>query len=635
MKYRAEIDGLRAIAIMPVILFHAGIEPFSGGYIGVDIFFVISGFLIASLLIQDIENNKFSFTTFYERRARRLLPALIFTLALIAFLSWAFHVPDKLKNTFQELVSNAFFLSNFHYTLVWDYFEEWKLPPVLLNTWSLAVEEQFYLIIPLILFLFRKNTKLIIVIILVLAVISILWMNLVLEINTKVNYYLLSSRFWELAIGVLLAYFCFYNPKELKIIRNKLPSWLGLLMISALIIFCMYYTELTPYPSNLTLPIIFITALIITIANENNIAGKVLSNSILVYIGKISYPLYLLHFPLIVISKDLLLPLFETWQVNFIAIFLTFIISIFVYHFIENKVRSRKILKSRKAMLFTSALSLMFIASVGYLGHINAIKGRLVLANPELGHVVEKVKLPKGMSLADCGGQTSAKECHLITSNNQNDEKFLIVGDSFAGNLVSPLWVLLKEETNLDLKAKITFACSFIPSISYKYGDECSKARSHLDNLTSDEVNNVIFHINYQAYLEKSKDINGDFDSLTSLFRNLINKGIKVHVIGHRETYNFSPTRAFSYPWLEPFFKNIKNSEILNEYYELWSDHGVFLYLKQNEVSTVEGSYMYYFDRGHLSFKGGSHFLERVGIKHPENLLDNHFNTNLQKKDVY
>ena len=621
MKYRAEIDGLRAIAIMPVILFHAGIELFSGGYVGVDIFFVISGFLIASLIIQDIETNKFSFLTFYERRARRLLPALIFTLVFVAALSWIFHVPDKLKDTFQELVSNAFFLSNFHYTLVWDYFEEWKLPPVFLNTWSLAVEEQFYLIIPLILFLFRKNTKLTIVIILALAVFSILWMNAALEINAKANYYLLFSRFWELAVGVLLAYFFFYNPKELKIFKDMLPSWLGMLMIAALIIFCIYYTELTPYPSNLTLPIIFITALIIIIANGNNVTGMILSNPILVYIGKISYPLYLLHFPLIVFSKELLLPLFETWQVNFIAIFLTFLISIFVYHFIENKVRSRSVLKSRKMLLLSSALSLIFIASIGYLGHINAIKGRLVLLNPELGHIVEKVKLPKGISMSNCGGQTSVKECHLIVSNNQNDKKFLIVGDSFAGNLVSPIWVLLKEEANIDLKAKITFGCSFMPSIYYKWGDECNKARMHLDSLTSKEVNNVIFHINYQKHLEKSKNINEDFESLTLLFKNLIDKGIKVHLIGHRETFNFSPTRAYAYPWLEPFFKKIENSEILDKYYELWSDQGVLLYLKQNEISTVDDSYIYYFDSGHLSFKGSTHFLKRVGIKNADDLL--------------
>tara|TARA_B100001063_G_C16755422_1_gene552839 strand:+ start:175 stop:2049 length:1875 start_codon:yes stop_codon:yes gene_type:complete len=624
MKYRPEIDGLRAIAILPVILFHAGIGIFGGGYVGVDIFFVISGFLIASLIIQDIESNNFSISSFYERRARRLLPALIFTLIFISSLSWLLHTPDKMRETFQQLISNAFFTSNFHYTLIWDYFSDWKLPPVFLNTWSLAVEEQFYLIIPLILMLFSKNIKVTVLIILALTVLSILWMNFALETDTKVNYYLLPSRFWELAIGVLLAYFCYYKPSEVKKLRDNFPSWLVMLLIASLIIFCIYFTELTPYPSNLTIPVILATAVIILIANENDVTGQILSNPVLVYIGKISYPLYLLHFPLIIFSKDLFLPFFEKWQVNFLAVLITFLISMFVYHFIEKNFRSKLILKSKKAMLLTSASSLLLIASIGYLGHTNAIKGRLELMNPELSHINEKLKLPKDVTFSQCAGQSSNKQCHLITSSiKKNNEKFLIVGDSFAANLMSPLWVLLKDESNLDLKAKITFACSFMPSSYGRWGGECGRARTYLENLTTSVADNIIFHINYQSYLDESKNIDKDLNSLTLLFKNITQKGIKIHVIGQRETFNFSPTRAFAYPWLAPFFEVEENSEILEKYYELWRDQGVSVYLKNSDISSIDDSYLYYVDEGHMSFNGGVNFLKRVGIQGLEDFSKN------------
>ena len=157
MKYRPEIDGLRALAVVPVILFHAGFELFSGGFVGVDVFFVISGYLITTILIDDLENNRFSIGKFYERRARRILPALVFVLSTITLVAWLFMLPQDFRKVLQQLVSNGVFLSNVHYTLTWGYFEGWTLPPLFLNTWSLAVEEQFYVIIPLMILTFRKK----------------------------------------------------------------------------------------------------------------------------------------------------------------------------------------------------------------------------------------------------------------------------------------------------------------------------------------------------------------------------------------------------------------------------------------------------------------------------------------------
>ena len=160
MRYRSEIDGLRAFAVLPVILFHAGFENFSGGYIGVDVFFVISGYLITSIIANDIENKNFSIVNFYERRARRLLPALFLVMAACLPFAWLLLVPSDLKDFGQSLVAVSSFSSNILFWIESGYFEtEAEFKP-LLHTWSLAIEEQFYILYPIFLyFAWRLNFR--------------------------------------------------------------------------------------------------------------------------------------------------------------------------------------------------------------------------------------------------------------------------------------------------------------------------------------------------------------------------------------------------------------------------------------------------------------------------------------------
>ena len=154
MKYRPEIDGLRALAVIPVILFHAGFDLLSGGFIGVDVFFVISGYLITTILIDDLENKRFSIINFYERRARRILPALFFVMLLCIPFAWMWMLPDALENFGQSLVSTSLFSNNILLMLTSaDYWELKAVYKPLLHTWSLAVEEQYYIIFPIFLLL--------------------------------------------------------------------------------------------------------------------------------------------------------------------------------------------------------------------------------------------------------------------------------------------------------------------------------------------------------------------------------------------------------------------------------------------------------------------------------------------------
>ncbi|MEE4135727.1 MAG: acyltransferase, partial [Desulforhopalus sp.] len=155
MKYRAEIDGLRAVAVVPVVLFHAGFPIFSGGYVGVDVFFVISGFLITTIIIGELDAGRFSLVTFYERRARRILPALFFVIMACLPFAWALMVPQDMKDFGQSLTAVALFSSNILFWSESGYFAPASELKPLLHTWSLAVEEQYYLLFPLVLFFLR------------------------------------------------------------------------------------------------------------------------------------------------------------------------------------------------------------------------------------------------------------------------------------------------------------------------------------------------------------------------------------------------------------------------------------------------------------------------------------------------
>ena len=175
MNYRAEIDGLRALAVIPVIFFHAGFENFRGGFVGVDVFFVISGYLIATIIISELESKEFSIVNFYERRARRILPALFFVALFCLPFAWFWFTPSDLKDFGQSLVAVATFSSNFLFWRESGYFETSTELKPLLHTWSLSVEEQFYIIFPIFLILtWRFGIKIILIVLFSIFLISLL-----------------------------------------------------------------------------------------------------------------------------------------------------------------------------------------------------------------------------------------------------------------------------------------------------------------------------------------------------------------------------------------------------------------------------------------------------------------------------
>ena len=338
IEYRPEIDGLRALAVIPVILFHAGFDFFSGGFVGVDIFFVISGYLITTIIIKELDNNTFSLKNFYERRARRILPALIFVILISTFLSFIFLTESELASYFKSVIATLLFFSNFFFYKTSPYFRaESDLEP-LIHTWSLSIEEQFYIIFPITLVLFYKFFKRYIPLLFIFSFASSLFICQFLALKTggTLNFYFTFSRIWELALGAICAYLITYKNLSFSILLKNLLSIIGIVIILLSILF---FNRQTVYPSFYTLCPTIGTAFIILFANKETFIKKILSIKLFVAIGLISYSLYLWHQPLLAFGKVF----FDDFSISkrLISILISILLSIFSYYFIEKIFRDK------------------------------------------------------------------------------------------------------------------------------------------------------------------------------------------------------------------------------------------------------------------------------------------------------
>ena len=296
MQYRKEIDGLRAIAVLPVIFFHGNLFGMTGGYIGVDIFFVISGYLITSILIEEIEGGRFSILNFYERRARRILPALTAVLLFTTIAAFILMPAGLFKSYSQSLVSVSTFLSNVFFYLTSGYFSTASDEKPLLHTWSLAVEEQYYIFFPVLLsvlwFIGKKRLTLFISALTITSLLLAQYLSFKQAVDA--NFYLIFSRSWELFAGSLIAITGIQKFSIAKRGRDIIGS-IGLTLIFYSIVF---FDRLTPFPSMYTLAPVIGACLVIIFCDSTTTIGKFLSNRLFVGIGLISYSLYLWHQPI-------------------------------------------------------------------------------------------------------------------------------------------------------------------------------------------------------------------------------------------------------------------------------------------------------------------------------------------------
>ena len=295
LRYRPEVDGLRTIAVLPVILFHMGLETFAGGFVGVDVFFVISGYLIGTIILTEVAEGRFSLVRFYERRARRILPALFLMLAVSTPLAVLTMLPGQLAEFGANLIGTGLFVSNLTLYLQGGYFGGPAELKPLLHTWSLAVEEQFYILFPLVALMLRRwmGGWTVFAVILALSVASLALADVLSYRNPTINFYALPTRAWELGVGVLVALWLMRRP-ALRGAPAELASAAGLAAILAAV---LLFDEDTRFPSLLaTLPV-FGTALLLLADGAEARVGRLLSVRPMVWIGLVSYSLYLWHQP--------------------------------------------------------------------------------------------------------------------------------------------------------------------------------------------------------------------------------------------------------------------------------------------------------------------------------------------------
>jgi len=336
IKYRTEIDGLRTVAVIPVILFHLGYSFLKGGFYGVDVFFVISGYLITKILTDDIENGNFSMYRFWLRRVKRLLPLLLSVILTTLIITYLFVFKPIVKDISQDIFPSLFSYFNFH--ALFDFGDYWggkAEQSFFLHTWSLSVEEQFYLLYPFFLFFSYRYFKNFVIPIITITIISFFLFLFYAKINQNFNiaFYMLPTRIWELSIGGLSGLINFRKFKIQKI-QNFLP------IIGIIFIMLSY---LLGNRSLWILPVIG-SFLIILFCTPNDIIGKILSTKLFVFIGKISYSLYLWHWGIIVLFNNLKYQFqnINHHLINVLIISITFFLSYLSYTFIENKTRNYK-----------------------------------------------------------------------------------------------------------------------------------------------------------------------------------------------------------------------------------------------------------------------------------------------------
>ncbi|MDC0031309.1 acyltransferase [Candidatus Pelagibacter sp.] len=646
-KYRPEIDGLRAIAILPVIFYHAGFHFFSGGYVGVDIFFVISGYLISSIILSEIETGKFSLLNFYQRRARRILPALFCVILISIPFAWFILLPADLELFGNSAFSALTFWSNYIFYFEIDYFEtSSKLKP-LLHTWSLSIEEQFYIIYPLLLiFFFKFGKKTFITFLIVSGIFSLIlsqWAGnlkftypyfekelLFFNQSSLTNFFLPIGRIWELIIGILIAFYIKKNGQPNKF--NEVLTLIGLLLI----IYSVFtFTPETNYPSFNTLIPTIGTGLLILYMNSKTVTYKIFSQKSLVFIGLISYSAYLYHYPIFTfieysnhLNANLILKI--------ILIFFTFFISFISWRYIEKPFRNKKIISKKHFFytLLTLYLLVSFLVVLNF--YSKGFKSRFDKDFKNFSINFNVKELEK---------ETSEYKNNLRLDNQfdtNNKKKILIIGNSVAIDL------LMSFEQNKDLFTYYEFK-------EYYFKPENLLKNSYKDQLEINKlINNKLF-INADVLMISSLYNEYETSFSNNNIINLLDKFAKKHnkllvITGNNPV--FYDDSGIS-PVLSMLLKNRNNNfsekELKKLYYKRLSNKFLNIAKKVKTISTnldiifldkydyscsldekicsflTDEKKLIYFDGIHYTKKGAKYFgkiMHEISWLKP---LDNHF----------
>jgi len=400
-KRRSDLDAIRAFAIFIVLGYHLQIPWFNNGFIGVDIFFVLSGYLITELLLRNALEDRSDIIAFYWRRAHRLLPAFLFMLGIVAILVWLL-VPLKIVDFAKNAFWSLGYLSNMYYYFTSGYFSTSAQLNFLLHTWSLSIEVQFYLLYPLLLFLLAKKSKnyprSIVWSLVILLCISILWMILLGPKNEKATFYLFPSRLWEFLCGALIL---FIRQPLLQKLSSFQRMWIAILSWISLfaLVLLLEARDFQSWPSIATiLPLLCVSVIILMEFDLQVYRFPLIAN-----LAKYSYGLYLWHWPLIVLATYLGMD--RTWTTSWMIIFISSSMAIFSYQRIERRMIRRK----KKLLIPALVMSL----------------GMLLLTHPRIPNLIfDESQLDTYRTLSDYKIQTAPAQYGFLRTHLQYHEPF-------------------------------------------------------------------------------------------------------------------------------------------------------------------------------------------------------------------
>ena len=451
MHYRPEIDGLRAIAVIPVMLFHTGSTAFSGGFLGVDVFFVISGYLITTLLCAEEEITRAELAKFITRRARRLLPALFcMVLATVPF-AWMWMLPDQFNEFSRALISSVIFISNFVFWKETDYFANADEEKPLIHTWSLSVEWQFYLVFAAAFyFLAHFKKRRLFGIFVVVGILSFLFCDWSARNSPVANFYMFPTRLWEFLAGALVALVMQMH----KIQPDGKISFLGLI---TLICSFFYFDEKTAWPGLWSMLPVASVCIIIMFTDPSKIAGRILGSRFLVGIGLISYSLYIWHQPILAFARIRSFGALDPFDI-FFTFAVIILLSLISWRFIEKPFRDARNFPTHTFPILIGT-TLFLSCTLAVTAHNNHLQ-------PLSAKYMEKKSDWKDHD--QCyfkGDEITVANSVLIEECLRDGDVVFLVGDSHAATLSKPLRKLLSQ-SNKRLVTFINNACLPIPEVT-------------------------------------------------------------------------------------------------------------------------------------------------------------------------
>lgn len=480
IDYRPDLDGLRAYAVIPVLLFHAGVPPFSGGFVGVDIFFVLSGFFMAKIILRDLENGTFSFLDFYVRRMRRIFPALFAMIVVTSIVAAFVFMPQEFEYFAASVKAAVLFVANILFRQESGYFDIASEMKPLLHTWSLSVEEQFYVIFPLALYLtYRHARAWLIHLIVAFITVSFLASVWAVQVRPEKAFYLLHFRVWELLLGALVAAIPVRPQTETA------SSLFGVCGFAAILIAIFFFKSNIPFPGlSALLPCLGAAALIRANVRSGPVA-TVLTNKPTVFLGKISYSLYLWHWPIIVFAQYFaegkLTPILKL-----VVIGASVLAGVLSWKYIENPVRFGRFRTSTKLAVLSASVAFVLVAygfstfvekNDGLPGRLPTEAARLYQATFDTGSFND----PKCFADSDGDGLTPAQIngdalCRLGVEGGK--PSFLLWGDSHAAAIAPALDVAARS-----LGITGTFvgraSCPPLPNTEFGRSDHVERCIDH------------------------------------------------------------------------------------------------------------------------------------------------------------